>query len=170
MLRKSLIELNIDSMIGSSQKTIVAELVRDSENEKVYKPDCHREVSSVRILSDRTEVLMKSGKKMTAEIQSERKLACPSELFVYGRSDDLIEVDGSVSEEFVYKSPGSKIEVNDTEVSVSYDGKWYLSVIEGRSVKVAEVYKVGSSISEMFCDYSDIVRLGFKSRPSIEKI
>lgn len=81
---------------------------------------------------------------------------------LYGSSDDLIELTGSVSKEF-YANYGeaTQVKVNDCIVEVKYDGNWYFEVLESGDSWSQTKYGVNSPISDQYKDYSELLCLGF---------
>lgn len=81
------------------------------------------------------------------------------EIYVYGASDDLIEVGGDVSAEFYanFDAPTHVI-IGETEIVVEYDGEWHLSVVdEGEDDEIAW-YSVGrDQVAEELNDYTEAI-------------
>lgn len=81
------------------------------------------------------------------------------QMYVYGHSDDLIEIDGDVREEFYanYGEP-TYLFLGNTEIVAEYDGEWHFEVFyEGVTDTVYE-YSVGrKKVVEQLNDYTEVV-------------
>lgn len=90
-----------------------------------------------------------------------------NEIQIYGQSDDLIEICGSVRKELYanYNEP-TCIRINNTIIKVTYDGNWELNIIESKDSIVTEKLDESSH-----CDYSELLRIGFEEQvESVEKL
>lgn len=82
-------------------------------------------------------------------------------IYVYGASDDLVEVGGDVSEEF-YADLGepTHVFVGDTEIVAEYtdDGEWSVSVVDEGEDDETHWYSVGrEKVVEKLNDYTEVV-------------
>lgn len=100
-------------------------------------------------------------------------------LYIYGASDDLIEIDGDWREEF-YASLNDKtfIVFNDgTIYQANYDGEWKFNFVKGGSLWIGSAIHFipyGGNCDRMCCengiisgvpDYSEVVWLSFRDKP-----
>lgn len=81
------------------------------------------------------------------------------ELYVYGHSDDLIEVNGDNQKEIYanYNEP-THVLLGDTEIVAEYDGEWHFDVVDaGEGDEIAE-YSVGrKKVVEELNDYTEVI-------------
>jgi hypothetical protein len=91
------------------------------------------------------------------------------ELFIYGCSDDLIEVDGDFREEFYAPLTGTSRVVFDdgTIVKVIYEGEWVM-FIENEGESLVGEFKYGFEECQAVPvpDYSEVQYLQFESKPT----
>lgn len=80
--------------------------------------------------------------------------------YLYGYSDDLIELDGDLYEEF---SPDESswtdvVFSNGVHAQVTYDddGDWSIRVIKN-PLGLAELHLAGLELSQKYCSYSDVL-------------
>lgn len=83
------------------------------------------------------------------------------QMYVYGHSDDLIEIDGDVREEF-YANYGEPtfLSIGNTELSVEYtnDGEWRIHVVDQGAHDTVYKYGVGrKKVVEKLNDYTEVV-------------
>ena len=86
---------------------------------------------------------------------------------IYGASDDLIEIEGAISEEANhYDAKDVLIEASDgTKAKISYNGEWKINVEVKGSKYLGLIYSVGDDASHIFDDavgctsYSDVLVL-----------
>lgn len=81
------------------------------------------------------------------------------EMYVYGHSDDLIEINGDVQEELYanYGEPTHVI-VGETKLSVEYDGEWHIDVVDQGVNDETSWYSVGrNKVVEELNDYTEVV-------------
>lgn len=79
---------------------------------------------------------------------------------VYGASDDLIEIDGYIREEFYYRNDDYYLGFSTGHlIRINYDGDWRLACIRGQ--KNARWYPAGSpeAIEISGSDYSEAIEL-----------
>jgi len=82
-----------------------------------------------------------------------------NEMHVYGASDDLIEIDGDVSEEFYANfSEPTEMMVGLTKLSIEYttEGVWSIIVENEAPSDEVTIYDVGSGEAEQYKDYSQL--------------
>ena len=76
------------------------------------------------------------------------------DLLIYGASDDLIELDGAISEE--YGTDNAKVECSDgTKFEIKYTGEWKVANLQ----KGSEFKQLIESVGDNCSSYSDIVVL-----------
>lgn len=81
------------------------------------------------------------------------------QLYVYGHSDDLIEIEGDARAEF-YATFGepTHIMLGDTEIVAEYDGEWHFSVVDQGANDETYEYSVGrQKVVEKLNDYTEVV-------------
>ena len=94
-------------------------------------------------------------------------------VYIWGCSDDLVEITGDVEEEF-YGSGGYIVFDNGTMLKVSYDGDWTIvEDIQGKNTCIR--YRKGSPEAIEITDgrdYSDVVKVegGFNLIAMSEKV
>lgn len=95
-----------------------------------------------------------------------------STIYVYGASDDLIEIDGDVSEEFNVNFGDDKYLIfsDGTCVRFEYDGDWTLSLVRGGSFLICHNVIVDpfpeDFPTEYHNDYSDLLVLDMTVNPT----
>lgn len=76
--------------------------------------------------------------------------------YVYGDSDDLIEVEGARDHEF-YVYEDDEITIGEVSIDVTYDGEWSFSVRSCGYTSQAAVLPNEIVDSERFNDYTEVV-------------
>lgn len=81
------------------------------------------------------------------------------ELYVYGHSDDLIEVEGDEQAEFYANFDGpTHIMLGDTEIVAEYDGEWHFSIVDHGAYDETHKYGVGrQKVAEKLNDYTEVI-------------
>jgi hypothetical protein len=76
---------------------------------------------------------------------------------VYGASDDLVEVEGDIEEEFSYdgEKPGYLGFSDGTVLRISYDGVWHINL----AIKGSSAFTHTPAEGEDTDNYSDVVTL-----------
>lgn len=80
-------------------------------------------------------------------------------MYVYGHSDDLIEVEGDVTEELYANFNGpTHVFVGDTEIVAEYDGEWHFDVVDKGRNDTTHWYSVGRrKVIEELNDYTECI-------------
>ena len=87
------------------------------------------------------------------------------EIYIYGCSDDLIEIDGDYNDELSAIGNG-RISIRDyITVDVEYDdgGDWKITIIEDKSPHDWLVKKIGCNDEFLIIKYPDDVKMSIKS-------
>lgn len=83
-------------------------------------------------------------------------------MLVHGHSDDIIEVEGDVTEElYIYNTP-KHIFVGNTELVVEYGGvgEWFIDVVEEGINDTIEKFEIGDKYAvEHGNDYSELIKI-----------
>lgn len=78
--------------------------------------------------------------------------------YLYGMSDDLIELDGDIYDEVYYAGEWTDIIFsNGVHAQIRYEGEWSIRVLSGFYESGVTVYAVGTPESEKYCNYSDVL-------------
>ncbi len=79
---------------------------------------------------------------------------------IYGSSDDLIEFEGDITEEYCVDEEGYLIFDNDVVVKFAYtdDGEWKFQLVSGPAEIVSHI-KAGKADCEKYNDYSDVLTI-----------
>lgn len=149
---------------------MVCKKAGEKDGMNILHPIDNDKFSSIRIPDDRVpddgEVacVLKDDGKLDNKYTIERMRWWSEEYVVelYGSSDDLIELTGSVREEFYanYSEP-TKVKINDCVVEVQYDGDWCFEVLESGDCWSQKKYGVNSPVSDKYKEYSELLCLGF---------
>ena len=90
-----------------------------------------------------------------------------SKVVIYGLSDDLIEVEGDIEEEFnpAYGSSTSRLCFSDgTILSIVYGGMWKIELLNAGTAVYEKIYEAVEDDTRVkvmgkYPDYSDVVTL-----------
>jgi hypothetical protein len=89
-------------------------------------------------------------------------------VYVFGHSDDLVELRGSIRDEYnIHEEARFKIGNTEFEVQYNQSGEWEFNVIESGS-DIAIIDSVGSYRANVFCEYSQLLTI--KSSRDIDDI
>lgn len=80
---------------------------------------------------------------------------------IFGYSDDLVEVEGDIYEEFpsTYKHDDYIATSNGLLMKVSYDGVWRMHVIRNPNDTPFEHHPAGSEKATQYNDYTELVEI-----------
>ena len=84
------------------------------------------------------------------------------EIYVYGCSDDLIEIDGDYEDE-ICAVDGGRIIIREYIVAdVAFDGDWKITIIKDNSPPDWSVKKIGCNDEFLIIKYPDDVKMNVK--------
>lgn len=93
-------------------------------------------------------------------------------VMVYGHSDDLIEIEGAVSEELYanYNEP-TTFTVGPWELEATYDGEWHFTVLDHPDGAMWEHLSVQAHADDVNSrnDYSESVRFDVSDDAEVQK-
>lgn len=143
----------------------VSTVSTNSDDNRVLKPvNSGRNldnISSAVINESATTVdfLFNDGSERSYEVEFFEWWNKDSLVYVFGHSDDLVEFRGSVREEFNIHNE-SRFQIGNTEFEARYSrsGEWIFNVFKSGSDKI-KINGVGSSLSDVFCEYSQVLRI-----------
>lgn len=91
---------------------------------------------------------------------------------LYGHSDDLIEVDGDLSEElYANYEDDTEFQIGEWRLKASYDGEWTFIVLDHPDGAMWERLSVGEHAAEddPYNTYSELVRLSATDDAEVSK-
>ena len=84
------------------------------------------------------------------------------EMYIFGCSDDLIEIEGDYDDELCVVD-GGRINIRDyITVDVKYDGDWKITIVEDKSPHDWSVKKIGCNDEFLIIKYPDDVKMSVK--------
>lgn len=86
------------------------------------------------------------------------------EMYIYGCSDDLIEIDGDYDDE-LSAIDGGRINISDyITIDVEYDdsGDWKITIVEDKSPHDWSVKKIGCNDEFLIVKYPDNIKMSVK--------
>ena len=84
------------------------------------------------------------------------------EMYIYGCSDDLIEIEGDYDDE-LSAIDGGRINIRDyIIVDVIYDSDWKITIVEDKSPHDWSVKKIGCNDEFLIIRYPDDVKMSIK--------
>jgi len=86
---------------------------------------------------------------------------------IYGHSDDLIEIEGDIREEFnIYNTDGYLLTSTGVMIKVRYDGEWFFNVVkEGKNTYVrVKPIEEGKYTETVLIDSPDVKWIAFTEK------
>lgn len=84
------------------------------------------------------------------------------EMYIFGCSDDLIEIEGDYDDELCVVD-GGRINIRDyIIVDVIYDSDWKITIVEDKSPHDWSVKKIGCNDEFLIVKYPDDVKMSIK--------
>lgn len=166
-MEKRFFIIEYDQPFHTTDRVVGTAVDDNSEDAKAFDVN-DRRVKRVTVQDDSNVVEVERGtEQIEGALRFQREIRFESELYIYGYSDDLVEIEGDFSDELYYNRD-MNLHVDDICLDVDYDGKWNFEV-EGGSSRNVEQYPEDHRVSDVFCDYSElvIIRRDVQSEPSI---
>lgn len=167
MEKKELVVFEANNYILRADNIVVGDIVKEeNDGTIVLHPDSHRTITSIRIDTDEVpRALFRDGGTEEISVITRKELSFPNEIFIYGRSDDIVRVDGSLEDSFTLPSSDEAVlKVNNKRaIKITYDGEWKISPINWDVGEKVKMYTIDSEYADIFCDSSQVVRVGLES-------
>lgn len=134
----------------------------NSEN-SVYHPvnilDTDQKIKSININESSEACILSEKEKLEGKLTFIDNVESKNVVYLYGSSDDLIEIQGSIKDEYYYNKDGTTVNVNSTEVKYNYnkDAVWDVYVTNSGNATNIRHYEFINSRTDNFCEYSDLV-------------
>lgn len=101
------------------------------------------------------EFTLEGGEIETHSITNMHTFRNPHTVFVHGSSDDIMNIVGEYNKELYTNDDVERFRIGETEFTLALGMDWKILEVESRdSFHVAET---GSKLSEMLCDYSEVL-------------
>lgn len=152
---RATIKLSINNSIGTRSLA-----VRESKSDhNVYHPITDDSIQSIKITDDKVKIYEDNEVK-TGTMEHFRVWSDKYEIQIYGRSDDLIVLDGFVSDEYTLPTDDvCRLYIGANEITVRYTGEWEFNVEHTPYSTYTEIYETDDLITEYYCNYSQLLCL-----------
>lgn len=170
---KNLYYLSVDIKHNLQQLEGIFNAIEIKEDHTVYHPvDTHYndKVKSIIVEKSGDVKILNQDIKQKGDLCFIDDIDSENIIYLYGKSDDLIEIRGCKKDEYYYSVNNTTVSVNTTQVKYNYtaDGIWDIEIIEDGRASNIDRYEFSSNKTDYFCNYSDLVSIEYEKDTVIE--